>query len=267
MEPFFFGNEHESLFGVYHPPAKVTSCDDIAVVLCYPFGQEYMRSHRAFLTLARLLCSAGFHVMRFDYYGCGDSTGDSESGTIEHWITDISTTINEVKNGSGAKHICLIGLRLGASLAALSGIERGDIDAMVLWNPIISGSIYLLEMNDMHEQWLRGSFAKTQLDCEDNRKQEVLGFAITDSIARRIEEINLIQLTQKPAQKVLVIESGPTCQCEDLVCRLKQINVTTNQSHVPDAEAWLNMSNSNKKGLVPMQALQNIIGWLSGVYV
>ena len=52
------------------------------MVLCYPGGQEYIRSRRAFRQLAIRLSSAGFPVLRFDYHGCGDSSGDDDEGKI-----------------------------------------------------------------------------------------------------------------------------------------------------------------------------------------
>ena len=81
MEPFYFGKSPRALFGVYHPP-KAGMTRKTGVVLCYPMGHEYVYSHRAFLRLAMLLSSAGFHVLRFDFYGCGDSEGDCKEGKI-----------------------------------------------------------------------------------------------------------------------------------------------------------------------------------------
>jgi len=39
------------------------------------------------------LANVGFHVLRFDYYGCGDSSGDSEQGEIRQWLIDILTAL------------------------------------------------------------------------------------------------------------------------------------------------------------------------------
>ena len=81
MNPFYFGDSSRRLFGIYHPP-KGQSPRSHGIVLCCPFGQEYMRSHRAFRQLANLLSRRGFHVFRFDYHGTGDSDGESTEASV-----------------------------------------------------------------------------------------------------------------------------------------------------------------------------------------
>ena len=74
MRPFYFGDSEEALYGVYHSPQGEHR--DEGVVLCAPFGQEAMRTHRALRQLATLLTKRGYHVLRFDYRGTGDSALD-----------------------------------------------------------------------------------------------------------------------------------------------------------------------------------------------
>ncbi len=74
--PLFFGDPARQLFGVYHPAAEGNAAER-AVVLCAPSPQEYMPTHWAYRRLAALLAKAGVHVLRFDYFGMGDSAGAS----------------------------------------------------------------------------------------------------------------------------------------------------------------------------------------------
>ena len=84
--PLHFGPVGSPLFGCYHPPDGAARRS--GVVLCYPFGQEYVRAHRAFRLLANRLASVGFHVLRFDYHGCGDSSGGRGRGDLSRWKSD-----------------------------------------------------------------------------------------------------------------------------------------------------------------------------------
>ena len=138
MNPFFFGSSQQPLYGVYHP-SRARTTRLTAVVLCYPLWQEYMRAHRAFRQLAMLLSKAGFPVLRFDYFGTGDSAGDSDAGDVSRWTHDISTAIDEMKDTAGVTKVSLVGLRVGASLAAAVAAERKDLDRIVLWDPIVAG--------------------------------------------------------------------------------------------------------------------------------
>ena len=265
MEPFYFGDNAEPLFGVYHASLRAALDRSVAVVLCYPFGQEYLRCHRTFLVLAGLLCSAGYHTLRFDYCGCGDSAGDCDNWSLQKWLSNISTAINELKAGSGADQVCLVGLRLGGALAATAGIESGDIDAMVLWNPVVKGKDHLNELTDAHESWLRGSFARAQSNAASDSR-EVLGFEITDSMARELRAIDLMLLPRRPAERVLILESKKTRQSDDFAEHLRRLNVRTDCRYVSGPDSWLNVSAPSDKGLVPMPALQSIVAWASEVF-
>jgi len=76
VRPFYFGAPGKELFGCLHAP-EPDCCLDCGVVVCQPFGHEYVNSHRALRQLAKRLVDAGFPVLRFDYYGCGDSRGET----------------------------------------------------------------------------------------------------------------------------------------------------------------------------------------------
>jgi uncharacterized protein len=145
MHAFYFGTSKAPLFGVYHPP-RGTSPRDHGVVLCYPWGQEYMRGHRAFRQLAFGLTRAGFHVLRFDYFGTGDSGGSSEEGAPEQWLADLDAAIDELQDMADITTVSLVGARIGAALAARVAERRDGIAGVVLWDPVVTGAAYLDEI-------------------------------------------------------------------------------------------------------------------------
>jgi pimeloyl-ACP methyl ester carboxylesterase len=79
--------------------------------------------------------------------GHGDSEGDFEDSSIETRISDIKCAIQMLFAKLGyVKNIGLLGLRFGATLAALVAEEDPKIDHLVLWEPIINGASYMKEM-------------------------------------------------------------------------------------------------------------------------
>src|SRR5436305_15267763 len=94
--PGFFGSPERRLYGCLHPPREGME-REVATVLCYPLGQEYAYSHRAFLHLASRLTAQGFSVGRFDYFGTGDSAGDDRDTSLTGWVDDISIAIEEAR--------------------------------------------------------------------------------------------------------------------------------------------------------------------------
>jgi hypothetical protein len=88
FEPLMFGPASRQVFGVFHA-ADQERAEDTAVLLCPPFGQEGLRTHRFFKVLAERLSRAGIATLRFDFYGSGDSPGDESEGELDGWRRDL----------------------------------------------------------------------------------------------------------------------------------------------------------------------------------
>lgn len=114
------------------------------VVLCGTLGYEQISAYRGWRQLAADLTAAGHPTLRFDYPGEGDSA-DPETAGIEPLIGAIRRAVRFLREEGGAEDIVLVGLRLGATLAALAA-EETDIEGLVLLAPFASGRAYLREM-------------------------------------------------------------------------------------------------------------------------
>jgi uncharacterized protein len=153
MLPCFFGMPARQLFGVYEgPPADSPAAR--GVVLCYPYGRDYVAAYRAFGVLAARLAGVGFHVLRFDHCGTGDSWGEPDDASIRQRIDDILTAVDWLRASYGAAGVSLVGLRLGASLATLAAAECGRVERLVLWEPVIDGRAEVADMVARHHAWL-----------------------------------------------------------------------------------------------------------------
>ena len=75
ISPMYFGSGGEQLYACHHLPASAVT-PTRALLLCSSVLHEYELVHRALLQLAVLAARRGFHAMRFDYFGSGDSAGD-----------------------------------------------------------------------------------------------------------------------------------------------------------------------------------------------
>ena len=118
----------------------------VALVLCPPFGAEWLWVYRTYRRLAQALCAQGFVVLRFDYLGTGDSLGDeSQTGGSRAWIDSIHAATDMLKTTVGVESFAYFGLRLGGTLAAAAAAERSDVESLVLWAPYASGKQFLRE--------------------------------------------------------------------------------------------------------------------------
>lgn len=143
--PQRFGPAGHRLYGTYHP-AVGRGRGGLAAVICNPWGAEALRAHRSLRVLAETLARSRFHVMRFDYFGTGDSDGGLTDGSVERWIDDISLASAELRALCGASRVVLVGLRLGGALAALAAQRDSSVGGLVLWDPVCSGSAWLEDL-------------------------------------------------------------------------------------------------------------------------
>lgn len=151
--PLWFGPEERSLFAVATVPDDGRASG--AVVLCPPTSLEGVCARRTFAILADELAAAGILTLRFDNDGMGDSVGsDEDPDRVESWLHGVHQAIDFVR-GAGAAKVAVVGMRLGATLAAaaMGGAAEapgGLIDGLVLWDPCPSGRSYLRAQRALH---------------------------------------------------------------------------------------------------------------------
>ena len=250
MNPFFFGTGRRPLFGIYEPAKSGSNRQ--GVVLCYPWGQEYLRAHQSFRFLSRLLAGAGVDVLRFDYYGTGDSGGESAEGDPEAWLDDIEMAIDELRDTADLREVSLIGLRLGGTLAAMCAKRRRDVVRLVLWDVVSNGKAYVSEL-------LTGA----QLSRTGAGHLEVSGFPLTAKTRRGMEAIEpslydaalprtlLVSVLEEPDDNIL------------LQRHMNEHGVHCSTAHLPGPTVWIEDGDFGTSGM-PVGALKGIVSWVTG---
>jgi pimeloyl-ACP methyl ester carboxylesterase len=255
MNPFFFGSGERRLFGLYAPGR--TGAGARALVLCHAWGQEYLRAHRAMQKLAGLLQRAGHHVLRFDYFGTGDSAGSMADGDLRGWEGDIEAAIEELRDTTGIARVGLVGLRLGATLAArVAARRRKDVDALVLWDPVVAGAEYLGELRRA------ATPGPAPSPTAAGESLEVLGFPLTSRVAKELAALDLVgQVAALPA-RTLVIATEPLATHAPLRQALAaRPGAPAPVEDLPDPPAWIE-DQSSGIGALPVKVLQRIAQWI-----
>lgn len=140
MNPAFIGTAERRLFSIYEPAAP-TRAPPRAALLCHPWGEEYIYAHRSVRHLAARLAALGFHTLRFDYFGTGDSGGEAAQTDLAGMAADTATAIEALRGMAGTSAVTLIGLRAGANVAASVASRRPrDVAALLLWDPLVAGA-------------------------------------------------------------------------------------------------------------------------------
>jgi uncharacterized protein len=148
LTPLHFGDSGSPLFGVLHAP--VAELDRAhGVVVCPPIAQEHVRSHGALRQLAVALSRAGYHVLRFDWFGVGDSAGSLGEASLARFREDLAAAIEELVDRTGVRACSLFGARLGASVAISTPLSLRPA-RLVAWDPVLEGAAYLRAQRALH---------------------------------------------------------------------------------------------------------------------
>lgn len=145
--PVWFGDPGRPLMGWIHVPPVANGA---SAVLCPPVFREEVAAQSAMRDTARRLAEIGITVVRFDYPGTGDSAGSTDApDLVPRWLESIDRAV-ELARCHAPGPVALIGMRVGAILAALAAERRGDIHALVLWDPCDSGKAFLRRQQSLH---------------------------------------------------------------------------------------------------------------------
>ena len=260
MEPIFFREEKDKLYGVFHE-CKGNDLNS-GVIICNPFGHEYMRAHRTLFTLAENLSDLGFDVLRFDFLGCGDSSGELDQVSVENWIGDIKSAIDLLRNSKQYSTIYIVGNRLGATLAIQAASLFKNITALVLWDPVTNGADYIKYLSNVHDEWLIQSFSSKNKSKLEN---EFIGFEINKKLLSGIANINLIDLKELNIDKLLYIQTTPKVENIDFQTLLKKQVTDYLFLHLPGNYGWKKQKDDDNNYVIPVEVIAHITNWIQKI--
>jgi len=251
-QALYIGEGDDALFGWFHTADGVPVRDCVAVV-CPPLGHEYVHSHRSVRYLADTLARAGVPALRFDYHGTGDSPGsDLDPGRVARWLADVRRAIDEARARSGRARVCLVGIRLGATLAALASAERA-VDQLVLWGPAVSGRRYVREMQAIAQaSELAGRGG-------DTGWVEPAGFVLSAETQEQLKALSLLKVSPQVRDAVLLVSRDDVPDEEGLQAHLASLG---REVDTLDGAGFAGMMAEPHHTVVPQDTLDGIAGWL-----
>lgn len=203
-KPLFFEGRHGQLYGVHHaPPAAQDRAH--AVLLLPPLGQEYKRCHKILQKLAQDLATAGFHALRFDYTGSGDSS-EPAAWSLDTWRQDGRDALSWLQNASGATASSAIAVRLGAAVAVALD---PPLEHLVLWDPVVEGPAYLAALDQLNEELLhRYRHALRNGSSMALPPTQLIGHRFPDAMRESLAAYALGLPATPPARQALWIETA-----------------------------------------------------------
>ncbi|MES2404427.1 MAG: alpha/beta hydrolase [Pseudomonadota bacterium] len=222
----WFGPEYRARFGWLYTPEGVSN--PIGVVIVPPFGNDETCAHRTLRHLAEASARSGFLSLRFDLDGCGDSAGDeSDPDRVESWIVSVHDACDCMRR-AGAASLVLVGIRLGATLAALTAQRRDDVAALVAFNPVVHGHRWLRELRAFQNAM---NLQQPQTTGE-NGGQATSGFWLNPAACETLTRIDLTRIAA-PTARVLLLDRDDLPGAADWHRHLQTEGCQVEQRRIP----------------------------------
>ncbi len=246
----------ENCSGWFHPAAGGRG-----VVICNPHGYEELCVHRPLIKLADGLAEAGLPTLRFDYHGTGDSAGDDEDpARVRAWLDSIAHAVAWMRRETGVTEVAILGLRLGATLAATAAREIGDVARLVLLAPCTSGNAYVREARAF------SLFSAPQGGVPAPRPEwagdlEATGYVLTATTLADLAGLDLLKLDAPPAPDVLLLHRPDIVPHARLAARLRGLDCRVEEG-IMDGYVGL-MDEAMEDQRVPAATFARIAAWLA----
>ena len=227
---------------------------DRGVVMCAAMGYEALCAHQSWRVLADKLAAAGLPTLRFDYPGAGDSLDDVNDLTpYDSWRRSIKEATAWMREMLGVQEIVLIGLRIGATLAA----EAGGASHLVQLAPVVKGSAYFRELRILSRMLAERKSGPRDRGAIEN-EINLEGFATNASLLSAIKNIDLTELSVCPARRVLIMTEGSVRHIENYAARLVELGATVETMTLENYEA---LAPARAPKPAPMSDIERIVAW------
>ncbi|MEN0643322.1 alpha/beta fold hydrolase [Alkalicoccobacillus gibsonii] len=127
----------ETLSGAVHLPEQTVSDKLPAIVFVHGFIGSKVGEHRLFVKASRYFAEKGYACFRFDFSGCGESSGDYRNLTLSNQIEELLEIIQYIKNQPmiDSEKMTIVGHSLGGAISAIAA-SRTSVDQLVLWSAV-----------------------------------------------------------------------------------------------------------------------------------
>ncbi len=254
-QPTVIRGSDRPLFGFHHLPAAPVK--DRAVLLCPPLGYESLVTYRTYRHLAEQLARQGFHVLRFDYFGTGNSSGLARDA---HDLTgDVHAALDHLKQLSGIAQLCVLGVRAGALLAAAAATQRTDVTALMLLAAPASGRMLVRELKAFQ------TMTAVQEPGEDHGSNDpdrlhLVGFELSAAVQAELIQINLLKTSFANLKHVLILgrddlaDDGKLLHhCTEAGCQVRQVAV----------KGYAEMMTTTEASVLPVRLMEHVAAWLN----
>ncbi|AYB46300.1 alpha/beta hydrolase [Paenibacillus lautus] len=136
-------HNQEELTATIHYPLKESAhgsrCNRVPlVIICHGFVGSRIGVDRLFVKTAREFAEDGYMVIRFDYIGCGESSGNYGSEGLDSMIAQTRSVLDYGLSCTDVDptRITLLGHSLGGAVALQTAVRDRRVKNLILWSAV-----------------------------------------------------------------------------------------------------------------------------------
>ena len=166
----------------------------------------------------------------------------------------IRTAIGHARRLSGRTRACLVGVRFGATLAALVAAET-PVEHLVLWNPCVKGRGYVRELRAIA---LAAADGDGSMEGAGEGAIESAGFVTSGETLAAMGEADLLACVPRVNGRALVIHRDDLGADGALAAHLRALGIATDSVRLP---GWAGMMAEHQFTVVPDAAIATLVEW------
>ena len=258
-EFLYFGPSDRPLLGWLHRPPSDGAQRSTGVVICNPFGYEALCAHRSLRHFAESAAALGYPTLRFDYDGTGDSAGeDLDPDRRGAWQRSVHHAVDALRREAGVDSVCLLGVRLGATIAALAAADREDVTGLAVIAPVVNGRAWLREVRALQAAMGRAE-PPPELALPEG-VTESIGLLLSPETREAIGAVDLAALDRPPAAVCLVMDRDDRAPSEAWSARMQELGARVEAGALP---GYVEMTLDPHEARVPGQMVSRFADWLT----
>ncbi|MDF2922104.1 MAG: permease [Paenibacillaceae bacterium] len=170
------------------------------IVICHGFTGTRIGVDRLFVQAARAFAESGYLTIRFDYGGCGESTGDYGAGGMDRLIEETRTVLDYALSLDcvDLSRVILLGHSLGGAVAIQTAVRDKRVKRLVLWAPVAH------PLADISR--VIGPRVYKAIQAEG--QADYLGYTLTERFIQSMADAHPLQETKRFRGDVLVIHGA-----------------------------------------------------------
>ncbi|MEM0444372.1 MAG: alpha/beta hydrolase [Nitrososphaerota archaeon] len=185
------------LASMVHIPQKTPAP---ALIMCHGFTGNRVEAHRLFVRAAREFCRRGLLVVRFDFWGSGESEGEFHEMTLTSEVEDLGSVLDYVSGRpevDGGK-IGVLGLSMGGAVSLIRASRDPRIRFVCTWS---APADFLMLAEHVKTLYREALVSGEYVDLPS-------GYRVTSRFIQDVLSYNIVECVSKISPRPLLVVHG-----------------------------------------------------------